>query len=47
VALAHNGNAEHPGKIADYVSYTDFNVDFEIGDTDATAHVIAKGKFDS
>jgi hypothetical protein len=38
---SETGNAEHPGKIGDYVSYTDFNVDFEIGDTDAVAHVIA------
>jgi hypothetical protein len=43
---ADTGNAEHPGKIADYAGSVDFTVDLSPHDQLFTAEIIAVSRFD-
>jgi hypothetical protein len=46
VLEAETGNAEHPGKIADYVGSVDFVVDLSPRDQGFTADITATSRFD-
>ena len=44
---AETGNAEHPGKIADYAGNVDFVIDLSLRDQDFTANITATSRFDA